>query len=125
MNLTLIRKFKHGDALIGELSVNGERQCYTLERDGVQIPTGTYKIELTFSPHFHRLMPLLDCAGRTGIRIHPANYPKQLEGCIAVGYSYEADTISRSVDAFTDLFPKIQAAIETWQEVTIQISSSF
>ncbi len=124
MNLTLIRKFKNGDAIIGELLLDGVRQCYTLERLSVAIPTGTYKIELTFSPHFHQLMPLLDVPHREGIRIHPANYPKQLEGCIAPGLSFNQDSVNNSNAAFEPLFAKIKAAIDTWQDVSISVSEA-
>ena len=125
MNLSLIRTFKHGEAIIGKLSVDGKYQCYTLERLGVEVPVGLYKIELTFSPHFHQLMPLLDVPGRVGIRIHPANYPKQLEGCIAPGLSFQGASVNNSNAAFEPLFNKIKDAIEAWQPVTISVSEAY
>ena len=50
------------------------------------IPTGRYLVRATISPRFGRRMYLLlDVPNRAGIRIHPANYPMQLNGCIALG----------------------------------------
>ena len=100
MNLSLIRDFKNGIAVIGRLAVDGQPECFTLENALVQIPAGTYKVELTFSPHFHCLMPLIDVPGREGIRIHIANNPDQLEGCIAVGQSHNLDSLNYSQRAF-------------------------
>lgn len=55
------------------------------------IPKGTYKVITTFSNRFQKDMwQLLDVPGRTGIRIHSANYSRQLEGCIALGM-YKVD----------------------------------
>jgi len=125
MDLSLVRTFKHGEAIIGVLSLDGNRQCYTLEHKGGEVPVGKYKVELTFSPHFHQLMPLLDVPGRVGIRIHPANYPKQLEGCIAPGLSFQGDSVNNSNAAFEPLFTKIKDAIEAWQPVTITISEAY
>ena len=51
-----------------------------------RIPAGTYPLRLTYSPKFRRKMWLVDdVPGRSGIRIHPANYWNQLQGCIAPG----------------------------------------
>lgn len=68
-------------------------RSHTLElpwRDNVRgmscIPAGTYSASLTMSPRFRRKLWLLEkVPGRSGIRIHAANYYRQLEGCIAMG----------------------------------------
>jgi len=57
------------------------------------IPAGTYKVAWTFSPAFKRFMYLVtNVPGRSGIRIHSANFMGekpphhcQLYGCIAMG----------------------------------------
>jgi Family of unknown function (DUF5675) len=73
----------------------GERICHTIERpwnggDNAQcvsaILPGTYELKLEPSNHFHRdLLHLQNVPARTHVMIHPANYPSQLEGCIAPG----------------------------------------
>lgn len=50
------------------------------------IPKGTYKVTTTYSNRFKKnLWEVLNVPGRSGIRIHAANYASQLEGCIALG----------------------------------------
>ena len=69
--------------------------CKTLERPWVQnvtrkscVPAGTYPVVLEYSPHFDReLNELKLVPGRSEVKIHVANYVRQLEGCIAVGLS--------------------------------------
>lgn len=84
---------KANGGTIGELFIDGEFFCYTLERDWVDnkpsvsaVPLGVYRVDFTMSPRFKRKLYLLDAVpGRSGIRIHPANQQKELEGCIALG----------------------------------------
>jgi hypothetical protein len=107
----------------GVLYINEERFCYTLERaehdpEHPAIPVGTYTVELTVSPRVvagtlwspdkeHRL-PLIIVPGRTGIRIHAANFATQLEGCIAVGEERMQDgSILRSRSALTTLMARL------------------
>lgn len=58
------------------------------------IPPGEYRCTWTFSPAFRRMMyQVCPVPGRSGIRIHPANYMgdkskglrSHLNGCIALG----------------------------------------
>jgi hypothetical protein len=81
--------------------VNGEFLGYTLEDVprpyGVKIPgetcipDGVYKIELTWSPRFQKIMPLIyteddDSINKkgitfTGVRVHGGNTHEDTEGC--------------------------------------------
>lgn len=88
------------DALFGEMKYNGTFIGYTMERTAVQIPAGTYPACMETSPHFGFATPHLTVPGRTYIEIHPANYPLQLEGCIAVGTTIDHDTLDNSRAAF-------------------------
>jgi Family of unknown function (DUF5675) len=72
------------EATYGTLSIAGHEICDTMERNSRIIPAGTYSVILTYSPHFRRILPLILVKGRSGIRIHPASSPNQLEGCIGV-----------------------------------------
>jgi len=50
------------------------------------IPEGEYECDFTYSPHFKKHLYLVFAVdGRSGIRIHSANYTRQLLGCIALG----------------------------------------
>lgn len=50
------------------------------------IPSGRYRVEVTYSPKFKRWLPVLhDVPGFTGIRIHAGNTSADTDGCILVG----------------------------------------
>src|SRR5438067_10476097 len=120
MKLTLVRKTLAGKSTIGELSVDGIHQCFTLE-DTVRetkvfgetaIPSGTYNVIIDHSVHFNKDLPhVLDVKNFEGIRIHSGNAPKDTEGCILVGTQIGQDVIMNSKVAFDALFPKLQKAI--------------
>ena len=67
--------------------------CRTLElpwknnKRGIScIPVGSYSMRFTKSAKFPRgTWQIMDVPGRSGIRIHTANYLRQLRGCIAPG----------------------------------------
>ena len=89
MLIKLLRSAPEGKALFGQLYVDGEYFCDTLENTDYAIPTGFYRLRVTMSPRFRIYLPLLDgVIGRTGIRIHAGNTIQDTEGCILVG---EAD----------------------------------
>ena len=95
MKLKLIRRVYNEHETIGELFIDGVFECYTLE-DVVRpegekiygetaIGYGQYNIEISWSPRFRRMLPLLlDVPNIKGIRIHPGNYHQDTEGCILV-----------------------------------------
>lgn len=114
--MTIQRNSPVGNALPGEMFIAGSHACYTLERVAVAIPEGTYKVGLYPSPHFGRLMPILEnVPGRADILIHWGSYPENSEGCILVGEQQDLSTgdIFNTRKQFEALFPAIQAAVET------------
>ena len=94
MKLTLKRIFKGEKYTIGDLYIDGTWFSNTLE-DAIRdvkvygetaIPTGTYKVTITFSPRFRRWLPLLhDVPYFEGVRIHRGNTAEDTHGCILVG----------------------------------------
>lgn len=131
MKLTLQRKWETGHSTIGELSVDGVFECFTLEdvrRPGPKIygetaiPPGTYDVVITRSQRFQRMLPLLvNVPDFTGIRIHPGNTAKDTDGCILVGRVRNDDLIMSSVAALDALQPKIAAALAQGDRVTIAV----
>lgn len=95
----LTREFYSDKCIIGRLEIfDGILKvfsCKTLERPWVQnlnkvscVPAGGYPVVLEYSPHFDReLNELKLVPGRSEVKIHVANYVRQLEGCIGVGLS--------------------------------------
>ena len=106
INLEVKRIKKESDYTIGQLFVNGEYFCDTLEDEIRQvkvmhetaIPAGTYKVTLERSPRFKRILPLLhNVPGFTGILIHSGNTDKHTSGCILVGKSTGSTLINSLV----------------------------
>ena len=59
--------------------------CPTLENLDKQIPALIYRVQVTMSPRFKRLLPLVcQVPGRAGIRIHRGTRPEHSAGCILV-----------------------------------------
>jgi len=123
VKLALYRQVESAISTIGELFCNGKHFCWTLERPGLdhvsdfhRIPAGSYAIVLYDSPHFGRQMPLLKVPGHNYIEIHFGNVPSASEGCILVGKQKGLNTILLTREAFAELFPLIQAAVEQSSE---------
>ena len=119
MKLLLQRDNFSDKSTQGDLSIDGERFCWTLElpnKDGLPgscIPQGTYKVITYASPKFGRLMPLLvDVPGRSNIEIHYGNTPEDTNGCILIGNTRSADFIGESRMAFDDFWAKVQGPME-------------
>lgn len=71
--------------LRGVLYLNGTLFCKTLERRGVEILALWYTVNVTMSPRFKRLLPIVNSVpGRSGIRFHVGTQPKHSSGCILV-----------------------------------------
>jgi len=123
---------------ISKLEIDGTPECYVLE-DTVRevpgepvaswkvhgetaIPSGRYRVILTQSARFGRILPLLEgVEGYEGIRIHPGNTAADTDGCLLPGLSAGEDCVNHSRDAFEALFEKIEAAISAGDEVWITI----
>lgn len=122
MTIIVERKTKTIDGIFGVMTLDWHPfRCVTLENRDKAIPGGTYDLNFTYSPHFNRVMPHiivpsrdLDAGGDAGIRIHWANFPAQLEGCIAVGTSVDGDSIDQSLIPFNQLYTilNMQAGIK-------------
>lgn len=106
MEIVVTRRWKKLSYTIGEMSIDGKKFCNTLEdidrglsqsmteqqilsvkvKGQTAIPTGRYKVVLSWSPRFAKILPLVEnVKGFTGIRIHSGNTAKDTDGCILVG----------------------------------------
>jgi len=120
--------------------------CYTLEdeyRDEkvageTRIPAGIYKLGLRkvggyhgkYSkrfPDIHKgMLHVLDVPGFEYILIHCGNTDEHTAGCLLVGDSQENNQIQKngfigkSTNAYKRIYPKIAAAIERGDKVTIE-----
>lgn len=136
--MQLIRESFTDTSTEGKLFVNGTFECYTLEDydreiekgnekvyGKTAIPRGIYNIDITFSNHFKKRLPLLiNVPNFEGIRIHAGNTSEDTEGCILVGsknINVDDDFIGSSREAFNKLMGKIEESILNQEIVTIEI----
>lgn len=131
MKITLIRIANKPTYCIGKLYIDGVYECDTIEdvdrglddsmnvdeilkkkiKGQTAIPTGTYNIEITYSPKYKKLMPLLiNVKGYSGIRIHSGNTSKDSEGCLLVGKNTKVGMVTDSRNTYQHLFSKLQKA---------------
>ena len=80
----------------GELVERLHYICDTLENADKLIPALIYRVQVTQSPRFKRLLPILcQVPGRTGIRFHRGSLPEHSRGCILVSAINEQLLTSR------------------------------
>ena len=80
----------------GELVERPIYLCDTLENADYFIPALIYKVQVTQSPRFKRLLPVLtQVPGRSGIRFHRGSQPEHSKGCILVSASMEQSLTAR------------------------------
>ena len=131
MNIILNRIAKKAKYTIGKLYINNQYFCDTLEdtdrgltqsmteqqivskkvQGETAIPTGTYRIIISYSNKFKKQMPLLlNVPGFAGIRIHSGNTEKDSLGCILVGKNKAVGKVLESRDTYSKLFSILQEA---------------
>ena len=118
INLLLIRDTFTDESTIGELFLNGERMCDTLElpyRDNQRsiscIPAGEYKVRLRYPresatrDYLHLLVQ--DVKDRSYILFHRGNSAKDTRGCILVGQGTQHNIVHNSTLAMDLLIKEI------------------
>lgn len=142
MNIVLQRQPSYKGTTFGELLIDGDWFCHTLEdqireRAGVDvaiwkvkavtaIPSGIYPVVLEDSPRFGpETLTLKDVRGFDKIRIHGGNTAADTEGCVIVGSrcDREAGTIAGAkVDGVLDkLKARVREALGRGEKVFIDV----
>lgn len=140
MELLLKRTEKNSTNTIGNLYINGVEFSNILEDvdrglhskmsleeisklkvyGKTAIPTGKYKIVISYSPRFKKMLPLLlNVPGFSGIRIHPGNTEADTEGCLLPGLKKNKMVVN-SRSTYARLEKIILEALKK-EEVTIEI----
>jgi hypothetical protein len=129
MIIKVIRTKKTTDGILGSLLIDGVLTEVTIENLEHAFPAGIYDVVIDRSPRLgivtpHIRVPSRDqvAGGDAGIRIHPANYPYELFGCIAVGDKAEADAVDHSRTAFARLMSVLSSIVEP---MSIEVTEMF
>lgn len=151
ITLLVERKWQKETYCIGRFFVDDKRLCESLEDKDrglmssmtlseilrkkvagtTAIPKGTYKVMLTYSKKFRsrqwaqkwhmRVPELIGVMGYSGVRIHPANKAKEIEGCIAIGDNTNVGQVTNSVRRYDELMSIIVPRMENGEECYITI----
>ena len=118
INLLIIRDTFTEESTIGELFLNGERMCDTLENPYINnerniscIPEGEYKVRLRLAresatrDYLHLLVQ--DVPNRDWILFHRGNSAKDTSGCVLVGFASKQDYVKNSTFAMDLLMKEI------------------
>ena len=118
INLLILRDTFTDESTMGELFVNGERFCDTLElpyRDNQRsvscIPIGQYKVRMRYPresatrEYLHLLVQ--EVKDRSYILFHRGNTAKDTRGCILVGQGSQQDIVHNSTLAMDLLMKEI------------------
>ena len=117
MRVDVYRRKETSQSITGEFWIGGLEQCYYLEPSRYTpvhaghpcIPAGTYRVALTMSPHLGYVCPeVLNVPGRTAIRWHIGNFPKDVLGCCVVGTELGRDFVGNSRAAFDALMARLE-----------------
>lgn len=138
MEIKVKRIARKDSYTIGHIYIDGEYVCDTLEdkdrglkqsddlehikkvkvKGETAIPMGTYKVRMTYSPRFKKVLPLIEnVKGFDGIRIHSGNTSKDTEGCLLVG----RNTVVGMVTQSKDTLKKLMERMEEDKDITITI----
>jgi len=116
MKVDIYRKAETSRSITGEFWLDGVFECYYLEPARLTpchpghpcIQSGNYRVVLTMSLHLGYVCPeVLDVPGRTAIRWHVGNFPKDVLGCCVVGTLLGEDFVGNSRVAFEGLMAKL------------------
>jgi len=137
MNITLARTEDDPVHNFGVLSVDGRPFGQTLEDPdrhledlpdakvpgNTAIPRGRYRVVLTLSSRFRRVMPeVLGVPGFTGVRIHGGNTEADTSGCPLLGRVRTETGVAQCRDVNEQFIDLISEALsrgeECWLEVT-------
>jgi hypothetical protein len=141
VHIQVFRVRFHETRTVGQLYINGELFCFTLEdkvrevpgqpvekwkvQDETAIPTGTYNVVLERSPKFGPdTITLQGVPGFKYIRMHSGNTEDHTEGCLIVGYKLNDDgtiKFGTTKSALADLKAIVKRAIESNEKVTLEL----
>lgn len=138
MLLTVLREPSENGATISEMLLDGAPECFVLEDEvreipgkpvaewkipgKTAIPKGKYRVVLTHSNRFKRVLPeLLNVPGYSGVRIHAGNSAVDTDGCLLVGQERGSSTITKSRDALLELMAALQEVMDQGETVWVEI----
>lgn len=127
MLLNIDRKYPKAGYTIGKLFIDGYAFSDTLEdtvRAGdkipgqTAIPAGTYRLILSESKRFGRILPeILGVPGFTGVRIHAGNTAADSSGCVLIGKNSAPGMLTESRATLSRLMGQLYGKRDMWIKI--------
>lgn len=112
-NMNILSKGYECDTL--EDKFRGNDLTYTKVPGETCIPEGTYRIVMTWSNHFKKMLPQLqDVPFFTDIFIHSGNTPKDTKGCVICGENKVVGAVINSTIKTNEVISLIEKADESY-----------
>lgn len=119
-----------GAATTGELLVEGEHFCNTLELPWVDnqrgiscIPLGTYEVRLLPSKRWGRPIPhIQNVPGRSAIEIHIGNFLRDTDGCVLLGNRFLRDDVILGSRLAFEKFMEWFGSVGSEAEVNVRLA---
>lgn len=136
MRVDIYRQYETDLSVIGQFYVDGQPEWYELEPSRTTpvheghpciAQGGPFKVIKTPSPHLGYVTPeVLNVPGRSNIRWHIGNYPKDSLGCSLVAESIGSvpDFVSGSKKAFARMMTLLETAWAKGEEVKVYYHDS-
>lgn len=142
MEIEVVRKEYYPECTHGELYIDDEYLCDTLEdqdrdfnRDGdiadsgegkvygqTAIPRGRYRLVLRLSPRFNKVLPaLLDVPGFDGVLVHSGNTPEDTKGCILLGARQKRGRVMSSRFYMLRLIEIVKPAFDEGEKIYLTV----
>ena len=139
--LTLERYKENRDSTLGQLSLNGVFQCFTLEderrevkvKHETRIDAGTYPVVLReiltgltkkYRKRFEWFkwhIEIKDLPRHEDVYIHIGNTAEDSSGCVLVGARTYTNALGHSVRAYKELYKKVVDLLDAGHTMEIQI----
>lgn len=136
IDLALKRRWFTTLSTIGELYVDGARECFVLEDryrappekkvpHETCVPVGIFEVIWAWSPRFQRFtLRLVDVPEFSGVLIHGGNRPADTDGCLLTGRTRQENYVGESQLALRALeakvIPRLQAGEKCQLAITVE-----
>lgn len=117
---------KHDNGNVEYIGVTLERGWRENQRNISCVPEGIYDLKLEHSPRFRKeLWELYGVPNRSECKFHAANYWRQLNGCISLGFKHKDIDGDGDPDVTSsrDVMKKFHKAMENTRIANVEINN--
>ena len=139
MQIKLIRDKCVSDAQFGKLYIDGRYFCETMENNDKKIKIGDHAISIRseggwyykekqkngYKSQFKGMIEII-IEGRDFILFHPANYPNELRGCVAIAETRDEEKLCLGLSrpTYYKFYEKVISVLNRNEDVSLEITET-